>query len=341
MLGDGRDGERAGGVDREPERGIEAWPWRSDSPARSYRRRRRYRRSHRPALAGRPRGGRQVDPIALGGEAPGGRGADAGGAADDHRDCRSEAPAAGARRSLPLPLGLAALDEGGWSLFGVGVLPVGADRRPAGFERADRRSGSVQPAHDPTARATADRRVAGDLGGELAGAREQRSRGATSETRPAASARSRRAVRAARAMPSGSARRGASGRRVRGSSAVTWPTETWGSTKEAASPASTRSASATKCRPPPAQTPLTAAITGTSTGRRGGRRALRPRSRGVGTVAFQQRHVGARAETAPAAVRTTQRTLPAAPPEARARPSDDVERVQRVGPIQGDESTPS
>ena len=50
-----------------------------------------------------------------------------------------------------------------------------------------------------------------------------------------------------------------------GSSAVTWPTDTWGSTKVAFDDAITMSASATKCRPPPAQMPLTAAITGLST----------------------------------------------------------------------------
>ncbi len=41
--------------------------------------------------------------------------------------------------------------------------------------------------------------------------------------------------------------------------------ETWGSKKVASDEARTMSASATKCRPPPAQTPLTAAITGLET----------------------------------------------------------------------------
>ena len=47
--------------------------------------------------------------------------------------------------------------------------------------------------------------------------------------------------------------------------AVTWPTDTWGSRKRASVEAITMSASATKCRPPPAHMPLTAAITGLRT----------------------------------------------------------------------------
>ena len=44
--------------------------------------------------------------------------------------------------------------------------------------------------------------------------------------------------------------------------AVTCPTDTWGSRNVAFDAAITMSASATKCSPPPAHTPLTAAITG-------------------------------------------------------------------------------
>ena len=44
--------------------------------------------------------------------------------------------------------------------------------------------------------------------------------------------------------------------------ATAWPTETCGSRNVACSAAITMSASATKCSPPPAHTPLTAAITG-------------------------------------------------------------------------------
>ena len=44
--------------------------------------------------------------------------------------------------------------------------------------------------------------------------------------------------------------------------AVTWPTDTWGSRNVASLAAMTMSASATKCSPPPAHVPLTAAITG-------------------------------------------------------------------------------
>ena len=47
--------------------------------------------------------------------------------------------------------------------------------------------------------------------------------------------------------------------------AVTCPIETWGSRKVASSATITMSASATKCSPPPAQVPLTAAMTGLRT----------------------------------------------------------------------------
>ncbi len=53
--------------------------------------------------------------------------------------------------------------------------------------------------------------------------------------------------------------------RAMASYAVTWPTDTWGSRKRASVEATTMSASATKWRPPPAHTPLTAAITGLRT----------------------------------------------------------------------------
>src|SRR5690606_14752080 len=46
------------------------------------------------------------------------------------------------------------------------------------------------------------------------------------------------------------------------SKALTWPTDTWGSRNVASVEAMTMSASATKWSPPPAQAPLTAAITG-------------------------------------------------------------------------------
>ena len=49
------------------------------------------------------------------------------------------------------------------------------------------------------------------------------------------------------------------------SNALTCPTLTCGSRKVAVDDAMTTSASATKCRPPPAQTPFTAAITGFDT----------------------------------------------------------------------------
>ncbi len=47
--------------------------------------------------------------------------------------------------------------------------------------------------------------------------------------------------------------------------ALTWPTETWGSRNCASEAASTMSASATKCSPPPAHTPFTAVMTGFAT----------------------------------------------------------------------------
>src|SRR5581483_1242246 len=63
-----------------------------------------------------------------------------------------------------------------------------------------------------------------------------------------------------RALPS--PMRGAS---EMGSRALTCPTDTCGSTNEASSDASTTSASAMKCSPPPAHTPLTATIVGSHT----------------------------------------------------------------------------